>query len=120
MLKTEIEDMLLSIGGINPSRLGFGYIVDAVLLTIQEPYAIRAITKQLYPTVAKRNKTTASRVERAIRAAIRQIYLEGDMDHIQKVFGNISRMDSGVPTNGAFIATLALKMQRSIENGGSQ
>lgn len=39
-------------------------------MAIEDPEIINAVTKQLYPNVAKEYNTTSSRVERAIRHAI--------------------------------------------------
>ena len=39
-------------------------------MAVEDPEIINAVTKQLYPSVAKRYNTTSSRVERAIRHAI--------------------------------------------------
>ena len=56
--------------GYIPSEQGYEFLRDAILLTIADHGYINAVTKRLYPEIAKRNMTTASRVERAIRHAI--------------------------------------------------
>ena len=100
-------------GGAAPNNVGFGYIVDAVELTIDEPKIIYELTKKLYPTIAKRNGTTSSRVERAIRHVIEQVYLKADLKRLDHFLGNIVDPEKGRPTNGAFIAALALKLART-------
>lgn len=114
MLRTKIEDTLLSFGGCDPSILGFNYIVDATILAVEQPDALKSFTKTLYPTVANQNRSTSSRVERAIRHAIEKIYLYGDMERVTELLGNIATTNYGKPTNSAFISTFALKMKRSV------
>ena len=74
---------------------------------------INAVTKQLYPTIAKMNDTTSSRVERAIRHAIEVAWDRGDVDVLTSHFGYTIRNSRGKPTNSEFIAMIAdnLKLQ---------
>lgn len=67
MNRAKIEDVLLAIG-IPAGTKGFIYIADAVEIINKRGVNI-GITKELYPSVAKRNKTTWTRVERNIRHA---------------------------------------------------
>lgn len=68
---------------------------------------INAVTKALYPAVAKRFNTTASRVERAIRHAIEVAWDRGDLETLQKYFGYTVSNIKGKPTNSEFIALIA-------------
>ena len=68
---------------------------------------INAVTKVLYPEVAKRFGTTASRVERAIRHAIEVAWDRGDLETLQKYFGYTVSNAKGKPTNSEFIAMIA-------------
>ena len=66
-----------------------------------------AITKVLYPTIAKMHQTTASRVERAIRHAIEVAWSRGKLDTLDELFGYTVSNGKGKPTNSEFIALIA-------------
>ena len=83
------------------------YIVDAVALAAADEELLHAVTKELYPAVAAKHGTTASRVERCIRHAIEWAYTNGDLDMLKTYLGNIVGYDKGKATNAAFIAGLA-------------
>ena len=89
--------------------------VDSDELTVteilHEPEYINAVTKRLYPEIAKRNGTTASRVERAIRHAIEVAWDRGDVDTLNSYFGYTIHNLRGKPTNSEFIAMIADKMR---------
>ena len=76
---------------------------------------INAVTKVLYPAVAKKFGTTPSRVERAIRHAIEVAWDRGDIETLQKYFGYTVSNIKGKPTNSEFIAMIAdrLYLQRT-------
>ena len=52
---------------------------------MNEPEYINAVTKRLYPEIAKKNATTASRVERAIRHAIEVAWDRGDVEYPEQL-----------------------------------
>ena len=87
------------------------FLRDAILLTMNEPEYINAVTKRLYPEIAKKNGTTASRVERAIRHAIEVAWDRGDVDTLNSYFGYTIHNLRGKPTNSEFIAMIADKMR---------
>ena len=74
-----------------------------------------AITKVLYPQVAKTFQTTPSRVERAIRHAIEVAWDRGDLDTLQRFFGYTVSNTKGKPTNSEFIALIADKLQLQLK-----
>mgnify|MGYP000518052514 CR=1 FL=1 len=78
---------------------------------MNEPDYINAVTKRLYPEIAKKNGTTASRVERAIRHAIEVAWDRGDVDTLNSYFGYTIHNLRGKPTNSEFIAMIADKMR---------
>ena len=86
---------------------GYQYLREAILLTIEDMDIINAVTKVLYPTVAKKFNTTPSRVERAIRHAIEVAWDRGDIETLQKFFGYTVSNIKGKPTNSEFIAMIA-------------
>ena len=100
--------------GVPAHIKGYQFLRDAILLTMTDPEYINAVTKRLYPQIAKQNVTTASRVERAIRHAIEVAWDRGDLDTLQKYFGFTVSNAKGKPTNSEFIAMIAdrLVLQR--------
>ena len=76
-------------------------------MTVEDCELINSVTKILYPTVAKRYQTTASRVERAIRHAIEVAWDRGDLDTLNAYFGYTIQNDRGKPTNSEFIAMIS-------------
>ena len=97
--------------GVPAHIKGYQFLRDAILLTMNEPEYINAVTKRLYPEIAKTNGTTASRVERAIRHAIEVAWDRGDVDTLNSYFGYTIHNLRGKPTNSEFIAMIADKMR---------
>lgn len=93
--------------GIPAHLKGYRYIREAILLVVEDMDMIDAVTKILYPTVARKFDTTASRVERAIRHAIEVAWDRGDLETLQKYFGYTVSNAKGKPTNSEFIAMIA-------------
>ena len=93
--------------GVPAHIKGYQYLREAILLTVADMDIINAVTKVLYPTVAKKFGTTASRVERAIRHAIEVAWDRGDLDTLQKYFGYTVNGAKGKPTNSECIAMIA-------------
>ena len=83
---------------------------------MNEPEYINAVTKRLYPEIAKKNGTTASRVERAIRHAIEVAWDRGDLDTLQRFFGYTVSNTKGKPTNSEFIALIADRLQLQLKS----
>lgn len=105
-LETEVTDMIHEIG-IPAHIKGYHYLRDSILMAIEDMDVLNAITKILYPTVAKKNKTTSSRVERAIRHAIEVAWSRGKLDTLDELFGYTVSNGKGKPTNSEFIALVA-------------
>ena len=102
----EIRRILLELGA--PDHLvGHPYVIRAILLVIQDRLYINSITFGLYPQLAVEFDTTPARVERAIRHLIEVTWARGDLDILEKYFGNTVSASRGKPTNGEFIARLA-------------
>lgn len=104
--ETLIREMLLELGAPD-HLLGHDYVVEAILLVVEDRTYISNITFGLYPQIAARFDTTAGRVERAIRHLIEVTWTRGDIDILGKYFGNTISLDKGKPTNGEFIARLS-------------
>ena len=80
-------------------------------MTVEDMEVINAVTKILYPEVARKFGTTASRVERAIRHAIEVAWDRGDLDTLQKYFGFTVSNSKGKPTNSEFIALISDRLR---------
>ena len=93
--------------GVPAHIKGYQYLREAIILTINDMDAINAVTKILYPEVARKFSTTPSRVERAIRHAIEVAWDRGDIEVLQKFFGYTVSEMKGKPTNSEFIAMIA-------------
>ena len=92
----------------------------AIILSVNDMEMLNSITKILYPTIAKKHQTTASRVERAIRHAIEVAWSRGKMDTIDELFGYTVSTGKGKPTNSEFIALIADKIRLEYKNRSFQ
>ena len=105
-LESMVTDIIHEIGV--PAHIkGYQYLREAIILTINDMEIINAVTKVLYPEVARKFNTTPSRVERAIRHAIAVAWDRGDIEVLQKFFGYTVSNIKGKPTNSEFIAMIA-------------
>ena len=107
--------------GVPAHIKGYHYLREAILLSVQDTAMMNSVTKQLYPLVAKKFGTTASRVERAIRHAIEVAWDRGDVDVLNSYFGYTIQNSRGKPTNSEFIAMIAdkIRMQIRLAHGDS-
>ena len=109
-LENDVTEMIHEVGV--PAHIkGYQYLRDAIIMSVQDMELLNSITKILYPTIAKKHKTTSSRVERAIRHAIEVAWSRGRMDTINALFGYTINTGKGKPTNSEFIAMLADKIR---------
>lgn len=97
--------------GVPAHIKGYIYLREAIELVIKDIEYLGAVTKELYPSVAKKYNTTSSRVERAIRHAIEVSWDRGNINELNKYFGNTVSANSGKPTNSQFIAKIADKLR---------
>ena len=117
--KASIESMVTSIIheiGVPAHIKGYQYLREAIIIAVGDMDVINAITKVLYPQVAKTFQTTPSRVERAIRHAIEVAWDRGDLDTLQRFFGYTVSNTKGKPTNSEFIALIADKLQLQLKS----
>lgn len=109
-LETEITNIIHEIGV--PAHIkGYMYLREAITMVVNDMELLSAVTKELYPSIAKKYNTTASRVERAIRHAIEVAWGRGQIEAINKLFGYTVHNDKGKPTNSEFIAIIADKLR---------
>jgi two-component system response regulator (stage 0 sporulation protein A) len=97
--------------GVPAHVKGYQYLRDAILLVIEDVSLLGAVTKELYPLIAEKYDTTASRVERAIRHAIELSWDRGNVEMMNKFFGYTINIERGKPTNSEFIAMVADKLR---------
>ena len=108
-LETDITKMLHELG-IPAHIKGYQYLRDAISMVVRDREMMEAVTKILYPEIAKKNYTSSSRVERAIRHAIEVAWGRGSLEVIDELFGYTISTGKGKPTNSEFIALIAVKI----------
>ena len=102
--------------GVPAHIKGYQYLREAIKIAVNDMEVINAITKVLYPQVAKTFSTTPSRVERAIRHAIEVAWDRGDLEVLQSFFGYTVSNSKGKPTNSEFIALIADRLQLQLRD----
>jgi len=115
--EVEVTNLMHSIG-IPANISGHQYLREAILLVIEDRGMIGGITKELYPSVAKKHKTTSTKVERAIRHALEVSWNRGRMDLFEQECGYNMSATRGKPTNGEFIAMAADLVRMKLKQGG--
>lgn len=109
-LETQVTELILQIG-IPAHIKGYHFVRSAIIMAVESPDTINAVTKIVYPTIAKQYQTSPSRVERAIRHAIEVAWDRGDVDTLNGIFGYSVNSNKGKPTNSEFIAMLSDKLR---------
>ena len=102
--------------GVPAHIKGYQYLREAIMMVINDIDVINQITKQLYPEIANRYKTTPSRVERAIRHAIEVAWGRGEQTTVENIFGYTVSASKGKPTNSEFIAMIADKLRLELKS----
>lgn len=109
-LESEITSIIHEIGV--PAHIkGYFYLREAISMVVNDIELLSAVTKELYPSIARRYNTTSSRVERAIRHAIEVAWSRGQIESINKIFGYTIHNEKGKPTNSEFIAMVADRLR---------
>lgn len=108
-IEEKITNIFITVG-IPAHIKGYQFLREAIKLAIANPEIINSITKKLYPTIAQKYDTSASKVERAIRHAIEVAWNRGKIENINNLFGIKVYSSNEKPTNGEFIALVADKM----------
>jgi two-component system, response regulator, stage 0 sporulation protein A len=104
-VETQISALILNMG--IPSHIkGYRYLVEAVALTYEDPTLISRMGKELYPYIAKKYNTTASRVERAIRHSIEIGWSRGGSESLSMILGYPVNKKKAKPTNSEYIHLL--------------
>lgn len=109
-LEREITSIIHEIGV--PAHIkGYFYLREAISMVVNDIELLSAVTKELYPSIARKYNTTSSRVERAIRHAIEVAWSRGQIESINKIFGYTIHNEKGKPTNSEFIAMVADRLR---------
>ncbi len=110
-----VSNMIKTIGV--PAHIkGYQFLRDAIMWVVEDMELINAVTKELYPGIAKKHKTTSSRVERAIRHAIEVSWQRGDVETLNKLFGHTVKFTKDKPTNSEFIAMIADRIRLQLKH----
>ena len=102
--------------GVPAHIRGYHYVRDAIIIAVNNLDVLNYITKELYPTIAKKAGTTPSRVERAIRHAIEVAWSRGRVEAIDMIFGYTVNTNKGKPTNSEFIALIADRIRLELKS----
>ena len=102
--------------GVPAHIKGYQYLREAIMMVVNNIDIINQITKQLYPDIARKFKTTPSRVERAIRHAIEVAWTRGQTETVDNIFGYTISAAKGKPTNSEFIAMIADKLRLELKS----
>ena len=109
-MKQDVTKIIRDLG-IPAHIKGYQYIREGIIMAIEDINMMNYITKLLYPTIAKKYKTTSSSVERAIRHAIEVAWSRGKVELLEEMFGYTISSGKGKPTNSEFIALIADKLR---------
>lgn len=96
---------------ISSRHRGYACIFDSVQLIYHQPGYMQSLTKKIYPHVAKLYDTTASRVEKNIRDAIRNAWENGGKAPMCELLGC---GDTKPPSNGQLIGAVCEKLREII------
>lgn len=115
-LEVRVTEVIHQVGV--PAHIkGYQYLRVAIMMAVEDMESVSAITKVLYPSIAKKFKTTSSRVERAIRHAIEVAWDRGDIETLQSFFGYTVSGVKGKPTNSEFISMIADRLRLQMQFG---
>lgn len=113
-INNTILDILTELG--TPAHIkGHPYLVTGLTLLVKDPNLVHAMTKELYPAIAKEHDTTPSRVERAVRHAVEVTWDRSDLKILDRYFGNTVKSSKGKPTNSEFLAQMCNYIRRELK-----
>ena len=108
-LDEQITNLFLTLG-IPAHIKGYQYLREAIHMVLDNHDVINRITKELYPGIARKFDTSASKVERAMRLAIEVAWSRGRLEAVNQMVGYRVFAREDKPTNGEFIAMIADKL----------
>lgn len=114
-LEAQVTNIIHDVGV--PAHIkGYQYLREAIIMVVNDIDVINQITKSLYPQIASKYSTTASRVERAIRHAIEVAWSRAQNEAVEGIFGYTVSASRGKPTNSEFIAMIADKLRLELKS----
>ncbi len=109
LVKTILQQL-----GLPSHLLGYKYLKDAIIMSLQDHTLLNGVTKKLYPEIASKYNTTGARVERSMRHSIEVAWIKGDINALNHYFGYTVSAEKGKPTNSEFIAMLSDRIAMKI------
>ena len=83
---------------------GYNYLLTGISEVCNNINLLDEVTKKLYPSIARKCGTTASRVEQSIRHVIKVTWMNGNQKELEKIFGIRAKRR---PCNSEFISKMA-------------
>ena len=112
-----ICDLLKNLG--MPQHLsGYKHVTEAIKLCIQNPEYLGSITYHLYPDIARLHNASWKSVERTMRYAINYMLDNGDLENIERTFGNAISLANGNVSNAEFITACTNEIVRRMKKYG--
>lgn len=110
VMRANLEHELQMLG-IKRSMVGYGFLMEAVMMYIKSPDGDIHITNEIYPEIAKMKDTTSMAVERSIRSAIESAFTRADITRLYRYYPYPYDDERGRPTNTQFIANIAKRVR---------
>ena len=98
--RSVVEQIIYRLGFVF-SRIGTAYLIEAVLLCCADITALTAVTKRVYPAVARLTGSRWKNVERDLRTATETFWRHGNLDFFNEIVGFELRVR---PTVGELIS----------------
>lgn len=84
-METRKVERLIRCLGIGATYRGYRYLCYGIVLCLKDEDYLLAISKELYPMIAKKFNTTLSCVERDIRTVIQVCWDRGNKTYLQDI-----------------------------------
>lgn len=101
---SNVAEKLLFVLGFKSNLFGTRYLIDGIVLRYAKENA--SLCKELYPEIAQKYNTTASRVERGIRHCISGCYESGNLSMLNQLFHCNIVSSNYSPTNSELISSI--------------
>ena len=100
--------------GIPAHIKGYHYLREAIMIAVEDPDVINALTKVLYPQVARTFQTAPARVARAIQHAIEISWDHREQNTLHQFFGYTVNKREDKPSVAEFLAVIVDNIQRTM------
>ena len=110
-IATMATDILHEIG-IPAHIKGYHYLREAIIIAVEDPDVINALTKVLYPQIARTFHTAPARVARAIQHAIEVAWDRSNQNVLNSFFRYTVNRQEDKPTVAEFLTVIADDIQR--------